>query len=80
MLFDNAPVHKAKIVVSAMTLCSFEEIFHPPNSPDLAPSHYFLFTNLKKELFGRHFDSDESLKAAADEHFAGKDNNLFFRR
>lgn len=78
LLHDNAPVHKAKIAVSAMTSCSFEEIVHPPYSPDLAPSDYFLFPNLKKELRGRHFDSDKSLQAAVNEHFTGKDKNYFF--
>ena len=34
LLHDNAPVHIAKIEVGAMTSCSFEEIVHPPCSPD----------------------------------------------
>ena len=27
--------------------CEFELINHPPYSPDLAPSNYFLFPNMK---------------------------------
>lgn len=78
LLHDNAPVHKARTAASAMTSCRFEEIVHPPYSPDLAPSDYYLFPNLKKELRGRHFDSNESVRAAVNEHFTGKDKNYFF--
>ena len=33
-------------------------------SPDLAPSDYFLFPNLKKDIRGRHFRSNEEVVAA----------------
>ncbi|UYV79283.1 hypothetical protein LAZ67_17001903 [Cordylochernes scorpioides] len=35
---------------------------HPAYSPDLAPSDYFLFGLLKKELKGKRFDSDEDVQ------------------
>ncbi len=78
ILHDNAPVHKAKVAMTAMASCGFENIVHPPYSPDLAPSDYYLFPNLKKELRGRHFDSDESLQVAVNEHFTSKNKNYFF--
>ena len=62
VLHDNAPVHKAKIATAAVATCGFQEIVHPPYNPDLAPSDYYLFPNLKKDLRGRHFDSDEWLR------------------
>ena len=34
---------------------------HPPYSPDLAPSDFFLFGFLKTNLEGKHFDSAEEL-------------------
>ena len=35
---------------------------HPPYSPDLAPSDFFLFGYLKKKLEGQNFDNDDDLK------------------
>lgn len=32
---------------------------HPPYSPDLAPSDYYLFPNLKRWLQGKRFYSNE---------------------
>ena len=36
----------------------------PPNSPDLAPSHFHLFLHLKKFLAGQHFLNDDDVKEA----------------
>ena len=36
----------------------------PAYSPDLAPSDYFLYLQLKKHLKGNHYDSDEEVIAA----------------
>ena len=77
LLHDNAPVHKAQVAQAAIQECSFIEIDHPPYSPDLAPSDYFLFKNLKKELRGKKFQNDEDLKSAVFEHFDTKDKNYF---
>ena len=34
---------------------------HPPYSPDIAPSDFYLFGYIKGKLQGEHFDSVESL-------------------
>ena len=34
---------------------------HPPYSPDLAPSDFYLFGKLKRKMLGLDFDSVESL-------------------
>ena len=47
---DNAPAHKSLVAMSAVHDCGFELIDHPPYSPDLAPSDYFLFPYLKNIL------------------------------
>ena len=41
--------------------CGFELIDHPPYSPDLAPSKYFLFPNLKKHLAGKRYENDDDV-------------------
>ena len=43
LLHDNAPVHKSRIAQAAIRECKFEKLNHPPYSPDLAPSDYYLF-------------------------------------
>ena len=45
--------------------------------PDLAPSDFFLFPNLKKFMFGCHFWSDEEVVMAVGEWVKGKDPDFF---
>ena len=47
---ENALAHKSLVAMSAVHDRGFELIDHPPYSPDLAPSDYFLFPNLKNIL------------------------------
>ena len=39
----------------------YELLRHPPYSPDLAPSEYFLYPNLKKLLGGKRFYSNDEI-------------------
>ena len=55
----------------------YELIPHPTFSPDLAPSNYFLFPNLKKIIRGRHFRSNEEVMAAVEEWVGDKDPGFF---
>jgi len=73
LFHDNAPVHTAAVAQAAVKKCDFQEIEHPPYSPDLAPSDYYLFSKPKKDLRGRKFDDDDEVKRAVMEHFADKD-------
>jgi histone-lysine N-methyltransferase SETMAR len=51
MLFHgNYRVYKARQVREAIDECGFVEMEHPPYTPDLAPSEYYLFSKLKKDL------------------------------
>ena len=36
LLHDNAPVHKSRVAQAAIRECKFEQLNHPPYSPDLA--------------------------------------------
>lgn len=72
LMHDNAPVHTTHVGKAAARECGFETITHPPYSPDLAPSDFFLFPNLKKDLRGNRFSDDETLKAAVQGHFDTK--------
>ena len=47
LLQDKAPVYTSQIAMTAATECGFEIILHPPFSPDVAPSDFYLFPILK---------------------------------
>ena len=55
----------------------YELIPQPAYSPDLASSDYFLSPNLKKDIRGRHFRSNEEVVAAVEEWVRDKDPGLF---
>ena len=74
---DNARIHTCKIVMDAVERNGYELIPHPAYSPDLAPSDYFLFPNLKKDIRGRHFRSNEEVVAAVVEWVRDKDPGFF---
>ena len=79
LLHDNAPVHKSRVAQAAICECKFEQLNHPPYSPDLALSDYYLFRNLKSHLHGKRFRDDDELKAASEAWFEDQINNFYFR-
>ena len=48
LLHDNASIHKSNIVQATIRQASFIELNHWAYSPDIAPTDYHLFSNLKK--------------------------------
>ena len=75
---DNARVHTCQIAMDAVERNGYELIPHPAYSPDLAPSDFLLFPNLKKnDIRGCHFPSDEEVVTAVEEWVNGKDPNFF---
>ena len=51
----------------------YKLILYPAYSPDLAPSDFFLSSNLKKVIRGCHFRSDEEVVTGVEERVNGKD-------
>ena len=74
---DNARVHTCKIAMDAVERNGYELIPQPAYSSDLAPSDYFLFPNLKKDIRGCHFRSNEEVVAAIEEWVRDKDPGFF---
>ena len=70
---DNARVHTCKIAMDAVEWNGYGLILHPAYSPNLAPSDYFLFPNLKKDIRGCHFRSNEEVVGAVEEWVRDKD-------
>ena len=74
---DNARVHTCKVAMDAVERNGYELIPHPAYSSDLAPSDFFLFPNLKKDIRGLHFRSDEEVVTAVEQWVSGKDPDFF---
>ena len=64
---DNARVHTCKVAMDAVERNEYDLIPHPAYSPYLAPSDFFLIPNLKKDIRGLHFRSDEEVLTAVEE-------------
>jgi len=72
-LHENAPAHRVLATQKILAYQGFQYLDHPPYSPDLAPSYYHLFPELKKKkLKSRHFSSDAEVIAAAETWLDGQ--------
>ena len=70
---DNASAHTSQVAMTAATECGFEVLSHLPYSPDMAPSDFYLFPNLKSNLRGTQFGSTEGVIAAMNEYLEGQE-------
>jgi histone-lysine N-methyltransferase SETMAR len=71
-LQDNICSHTAVITQQKLADLHFEVLTDPAYSPDLAPSDYHLFPNLRKHLKGMKFVPIEDVMSAADTWFAAQ--------
>ncbi len=69
LLHDNAKPHTAKLTTALLKEFGWEVLPHAAYSPDMAPSDYHTFPGLKKDLGGKRFADDQSLKKAVEEFF-----------
>ena len=74
---DNAPCHKSLATMAKLNELSFKLLPHPPYSPDLAPSDYYLFADLKKMLQGKRFYSNEEVITETNAYFEAKDKSFY---
>ena len=62
ILHDNARFHVTQVVKVSLQELEWEVLQHPPYSPDLAPTDYYLFCSLSNHMRGVTFDNEEDLK------------------
>lgn len=74
---DNAPAHTSIVAMAKINDLKFELMPHPPYSPDLAPSDYYLFPNLKKWLGGKRFADNEEVIEAVNGYFEELDESVY---
>ena len=68
---DNVPAHTFALSIAKVHESGFKLLPHPPYSPELTPSDFFLFSNFKIWLGENRFLSDKAVIAAVDEYFKG---------
>jgi histone-lysine N-methyltransferase SETMAR len=61
---DNARPHTSAYTRQWLAANGIPVMEHPPYSPDLAPCDFWLFPNLKKDLRGIVFETEDHLKQA----------------
>ena len=72
---SNPQVHDCTAGCSRLRLCTVRP---PCIHPDLAPSDYFLFRNLKSHLCGVRYPDDEALKEDVKEWLEGQTEEFSF--
>lgn len=76
-LHDNAPAHKAYKAMAKLEQLGYELVLHPAYSPDLAPSDYYLFPNLKRFLQGKRFYSNDEVERETNAYFEGLSKSYY---
>jgi len=64
LLHDNATPHTAAQTREWLERYKWDVLCHPPYSPDLAPSDFYLFGPLKRHLSGQTFTTDAECETA----------------
>ena len=62
LLHDNARSLTANLVRDKLQRFGLETLQHPPYNPDLPPCDIHIFGDLKKDISGRRFHSDEEVQ------------------
>jgi len=63
-----------------MTSLKFTVVPHPPYSPDLAPSDFWLFPKWKEMLKCQHFSLDAKVEAAVCKWISNQPESFFMDR
>ncbi|GFS94235.1 histone-lysine N-methyltransferase SETMAR [Trichonephila clavipes] len=74
---DNARPHTAMVTQQKLNALVWEVLGHPPYSPDIAPSDYYLFRSLQNYPTGKKFKSFESVSKAVADYFNSKNENFY---
>ena len=77
LLHDNAPIDKCKTLQAAIQQASFIELNYPAYSPDVALSHYHLFSNLKKFLHLKNLSSDDEAVTTVENYLTDLNSESF---
>lgn len=77
LIHDNARPHTAGNTLNVLRSFKWTVFAHPPYSPDLAPSDYWLFPLLKEELAGEKFTTDTEVQRADSAFFRSQPTEFY---
>mgnify|MGYP000138528298 CR=1 FL=1 len=77
LLHDNAPIHTSMTTNTTINKLKLQLLQHPPYSPDLAPSDFYLFKHLKNFVRGAYFADKEQLISKVNEFFNGQSSAFY---
>jgi [histone H3]-lysine36 N-dimethyltransferase SETMAR len=78
-LDDNAKPHRSRQTLQKLEDMGWEHLEHPPYSPDLSPSDFYLFRSLEHWLRGKKFRTIEEMRESLTEFFDSKDREWYRR-
>ena len=73
------PSWRCKVTRQKLLELGCDVLPHPPYSPDLSSSDYFLFRSLQNSLNDKNFNNDNDIKSYLIQFFANK-NQKFYER
>lgn len=76
-LQDNAPAHRSGSTHACLTRMHWKVLCHPAYSPDLSPSDYFLFRNLKRFLHKKIYKSRKDIEIDIEDYFSSRTDGYF---
>ncbi|XP_039297952.1 histone-lysine N-methyltransferase SETMAR-like [Nilaparvata lugens] len=77
LIHDNAHPHSAAVTKRLLDGFEWDVFDHPAYNPDLAPSDYHLFPELRKMLGGQSFRTDDALQDAVKNHLKSLAANFY---
>ena len=76
-LQDNAQPHTVRLTQSKLAEIGFTVLPHPPYSPDICPSDYYLFSPMKNSLCGKTYHSAKEINVDLENWLASKPAEFF---
>ena len=74
---DNALGHKSMKTMAKLYELGLKLLPHPPYSADLAPSDFFLLSDLKRMLAGKRFIAEKEAIDETEVYFEAKDKTYY---
>ena len=76
-LQDNARPHTAQASMNKLRQLGFQILPHPPYSPDISPSDFYLFHPMKDSIRTKEYTCQEEIVNDLNQWFAAKPNSFF---
>ena len=79
MASRNSRPNTAVKVKETLAVLKWKVLSHPPYSPDIAPSDYYLFRSMQSGLAEQHFGKVEEIEKLIDKWIDSKNEDFFHR-